>query len=502
MSASDEPVSGPPVEGVAASHPPSVYSPPLGGSAQVPAASANGPGTGGPGTGGSGGEDPKTWRWVALALAALVVVLLVAFGAALLVDGREPQISAGATTTTTQPSTTQPPSSTSPSTTEPAEDDGSPSSTTEADSGPATTAAGGSGTSDNQAQLDEIIAFVEQTRGHKFKKKPTVRFLAEGEFAELLLKDFDEDAEEMEKSSVTYRALGFIGPDQDLETVMRETLELGVVGFYDPETEELVVRGTELSAYARTVVAHELTHALDDQYFDLDRPKLDEATDETGYGFTVLVEGSASFVEQAYRAEYSAEEEREASSEEAQVASNPAVFSLPVDVVKLISGPYSQGPELVEEVIGSKPMTALDPSFAAPPISSEQALTPSGYVAKDPVAKVAKPKFEGTEVESGAMGQFVLTVLLQSDFDINLTDPDPATEGWAGDQYVAYTSERGDCVSFEVQMDDAPRAEDLGQALSDWASEMPDAESTVSGNTVSTTSCINPSGGGAAQNGA
>ena len=76
---------------------------------------------------------------------------------------------------------------------------------------------------------------------------------------------------------------------------------MGVVGFYDPETDELVVRGAALTPYVRTTIAHELVHALDDQHLDLDRPEYDEADDEIGFGFSSVVEGNARRVENAYR---------------------------------------------------------------------------------------------------------------------------------------------------------------------------------------------------------
>jgi len=73
----------------------------------------------------------------------------------------------------------------------------------------------------------------------------------------------------------------------------RTLLTAGVVGFYDPETKQLVVRGTDTTPFTRRVLAHELTHALDDQHFDLNRQQLDKADDETGFGFSALVEGNA-----------------------------------------------------------------------------------------------------------------------------------------------------------------------------------------------------------------
>ena len=95
--------------------------------------------------------------------------------------------------------------------------------------------------------------------------------------------------------------LGLVEPDADLVESMRSLLGVGVVGFYDPETDELVVRGAALTPYVRTTIAHELIHALDDQHLDLDRPEYDEADDEVGFGFSSVVEGNARRIEDAYR---------------------------------------------------------------------------------------------------------------------------------------------------------------------------------------------------------
>ena len=60
-----------------------------------------------------------------------------------------------------------------------------------------------------------------------------------------------------------------------------------VYAFYNPEDEELVVRGSHIGPYERSVIAHELVHALDDQHFDLDR-KFEDSKDESSLGFSEL----------------------------------------------------------------------------------------------------------------------------------------------------------------------------------------------------------------------
>jgi hypothetical protein len=180
---------------------------------------------------------------------------------------------------------------------EPSEEDGT--TATEADD-PTTTTPGASTAEDVEAVIADIEEFVAAERGLPFIREVTVELEDDAAFEARLLEDFEEDTDEIVTTGLVLEALGLIEPGTDLVAALRSLLGAGVVGFYDTETDELVVRGTEASPYVRTVIAHELTHALDDQHFELDRPAIDEAEDESGFGFTGLVEGSASVVEQAY----------------------------------------------------------------------------------------------------------------------------------------------------------------------------------------------------------
>lgn len=109
-------------------------------------------------------------------------------------------------------------------------------------------------------------------RGAKFTTPPDVEFKDDAEFEKGLLADFDEQREDLEDAQVLYHALGLLPADVDLAETMKSALGLGVVGYYDPETKEMVVRGTEITPYVRTVLAHELTHAFDDQRYNLTAP--------------------------------------------------------------------------------------------------------------------------------------------------------------------------------------------------------------------------------------
>jgi len=67
------------------------------------------------------------------------------------------------------------------------------------------------------------------------------------------------------------KALRLIADKVDLGEVAKKQAG-DVVGFYDDHKKSLYVRGVDPTPFAKEVIVHELTHALDDQHFGLDHP--------------------------------------------------------------------------------------------------------------------------------------------------------------------------------------------------------------------------------------
>ena len=493
---------------------------PLGGGSGAGATPLGGSGAGATPLGGSGAapkpqpeqdDEGVDRRFLVMAAVSLVVVALVALGAALLLQKQQPPQREAAQPTTP---TSQPPSTTAPTTQRPDQSGTTEpgATTTDPDSPPiepgatSTTRPGATTTiaddPQRDAEVDEIVDFVEEARGLKFKTPPVVTFEDDTTFEAKLLKDFDEEIPDIEKQGVALRALGLVPADTDLVATTKSMLGAGVVGFYDPESKELYVRGSELTPYVKTVVAHELVHALDDQHFNLDRKEMDKATDETGYAFTVLTEGSAKYVEEAYRDQMSASDQ-ESVFEEENAPPDPRLLAIPEAMIKMIWAPYAQGPELIASLVDSTSMTRVDKAFADPPVSSEQVMTPEKYASDDKPVTVAKPSLPqgAKEVEAGTFGQFMTSLLLADASEFEIVDPNPAVENWAGDQYVSYTdSDDRECIKVDTKMDSASDAAQLESALSDWAAQAPDAQVEASADMVKLTSCVSggSSGGGAA----
>jgi hypothetical protein len=368
--------------------------------------------------------------------------------------------------------------------------------TTEAppDDDPPATTPGTAPPSDVDQVIADIEAFVAAERGLPFLRPVTVELAGDAEFEQRLLEDFDEDAADLVIAGQVLQAVGIIEPGVDIVEAFRSLLGAGVVGFYDPETDELVVRGTSTSPYVRGVIAHELTHALEDQHFELHRPELEDATDESGLGFTALVEGSASFVENAYRATFTEQEEAEALAEESRIAAGYDFDEIPLALFDSISAPYLLGPALIDAVRDEGGGQAgLDGAFAQPPTTSEALLQPETYLRLEGAVAVPAPVADGVEIDRSVIGAMGLAQLL-GELTLILAgfgDLPASVDGWGGDAYVAWLDGDRVCLRANLVGDTPADTAEIGAALDEWASAPPfQVEATVQqGDVVTLTSC-------------
>jgi hypothetical protein len=321
--------------------------------------------------------------------------------------------------------------------------------------------------SDIDAAVAEISTFVEQEEGEPFKQPVPVELLGEGDFQDRLLDDFDDDLDLIQQEQVLYTALGLIPPDLDLVESMRSLLGAGVVGFYDPETGELVVRGAGLTPYVRTTIAHELTHALDDQYHDLDRPEYDDAQDEVAFGFSAIVEGNARRVEAAYKASLSDDEQFQADAEEFRLSQGFDFGSIPPVLVQLLGAPYELGQTLVDRIVDDRGNEGLAAALADPPHTSEQVIDPDAYEAGEAAIDVPHPEPQGALVDEGVVGELLIQLLLAP--EIGGDDAREAADGWGGDWGVTWRDGDRSCAAVTIVGDDVNDTEELRQAFDRWA---------------------------------
>lgn len=318
----------------------------------------------------------------------------------------------------------------------------------------------------------DIERFVERDRGLKFKHDVDVSLAADGEFQRLVLADFDKEKPAIIEQQQVLRAIGLVPPGFDLVEAERSFFSISVIGAYFPDTKRLIVRSAEITPLTREVLAHELTHALDDQWFDLNRPALDNPDDESGYAFSSLVEGNARRVENDYLASLSADEQDQAQSEQDDlILQHPEILDFPPIITTLNLSPYDDGPQFVQALLDDGGQPRLDAAFALPPITSEQILQPDRYLAAEGPVAVPAPKADGTPLNVGVMGELLLREML---FDSvpSVAEVQRAVKGWGGDSYVTWTDSAGrSCVRDTFVGDTPGDTKELAQAITEWGQD-------------------------------
>ena len=332
----------------------------------------------------------------------------------------------------------------------------------------------------------ELQAFVEQTRGLKFKVPVQVKLLEDKAFETRLKEVSEEDVGELEKTAKVLRALYLLDRGVDLEKQLDSLLGAAVAGFYDPETDELVVRGAKTTPYVRTVLVHELTHALQDQHFDLDRPELDDRDDEASQAFSVVVEGDAVRIQEQYRRSLSRSERREADEEEESLGGDIGA-DIPDVLLQLIGFPYEVGPVFVRSVMSAGGQPRLDAAFSAPPVTSEHVLHPDAFLSGQPVASVADPPADAAVIDKGVIGELGIILMLLDDAAQGVAAR--AGSGWGGDRYVAWDQGAKTCVRAAFAMDTARDADELEDAFRDFADEHDDVRVDRGADRITLTSC-------------
>ena len=230
------------------------------------------------------------------------------------------------------------------------------------------------------AQWDPRLAPITERdtalRGLSYEHAVPVVFLSDKAFVELIDasdKQSASDRAETDREAGTLRSLDLINGKADLQKAATVADDAGILAFYDDQAKEVVIRGTTLDVSHRATLAHELTHVLQDQHFDLPRieeraQKADAESGDSAQALTALVEGDANHVEQEYvkalplaqRKEY----DREQAKEGATV--NKGLASVPPFVSFLIGAPYEFGPFAIRVLIASGGNSAVNDALTGP----------------------------------------------------------------------------------------------------------------------------------------
>ena len=333
--------------------------------------------------------------------------------------------------------------------------------------------------------VEGLAHFVAEARGFDFRHPVYVDYLSDEDFADALAGGdaelTEEERAEVEREVAVYRGLGLLHGELPVSE------DAGpVVGFYDPRTERISVRGTDLTPDVKVTLVHELTHALQDQQFDIDR--------EGAYGlstrdaaFRTVLEGDARLVEMEYVASLGREETdalldatNEVSARMAKEAIRSDFDQVPPILFAELEAPYVLGPVFLNLVMTARSFSR-DQLVELPPTSEQQIVDPFAYLDRtDPVATPPPlPPETAAVLDEGDFGALRMYLVLSERID-----PHTALgvlDDWAGDAYVVYDDGAGRiCTELAVATRGQNAAARTLEAFTAWAREMP--QGTASAN--------------------
>jgi hypothetical protein len=334
--------------------------------------------------------------------------------------------------------------------------------------------------------IGTIEARVERLRGLQFKTRLVPQTVSAAQARREGLADLDRSYPRARRlaDEEVLKLLGLIDPKVDLRAASASVFGEQVAGYYDPRSRRLrVVSGASTSGRVlnEIVLAHELTHALEDQRLGLDQERL-STNDDRALAYLSLVEGSATDVMYDYGRRYF-------SGEELLGGVLGSAFQgsggLPPFVTAQLVFPYQRGLEFVQRLVqvGGGKWTLVDAAHRShPPVSTEQILHPDSYlrfeeperVRLDP-GRVLGAGWRRTV--AGVMGEWETGELLAAGGG-GAAD---AAAGWGGDRYELWERPAGegcgppcperDALVVRWRWDTPKDEREFARALRRWVSQ-------------------------------
>jgi hypothetical protein len=306
----------------------------------------------------------------------------------------------------------------------------------------------------------EIQADIETLRGMKFTRPVKVKVTDKKGFLDYARKreEKTETPERLARDETIAKMLGLIPADMDLRAATEKLLESQVGGFYDPGSDTFYLMDSFGGDLARIILAHELTHALDDQSYGLDTTleKLHEQTDAE-FAFRAVVEGSGTAAMNQWTVQHLKNLDTKALLE-SQDIDMKGLEDAPPFIWKPLIATYMRGEGFLVRVPGMNiAMKAaktedIRQAFEHPPCSSEQILHPEKYWDSAKLDPPRKVEFDVSKLPEGwkvlgedTLGELYLALVTsppQKRKGLDVKNPlallntdytNKAAEGWGGD---------------------------------------------------------------------
>ena len=322
-------------------------------------------------------------------------------------------------------------------------------------------------------EIADAVPRIEAATGMKFKTPPRVEARDKAQVRDFLLKKFDEatPAQELAGEEAAYKLLGLLPDSLDLRKFFLAVLTEQVIGYYDPAAKVLyVVKGADEKTVSITIT-HELVHALQDQYVNLDSIQKATSDNDRLSAAQAVIEGQAQFEQLSIMAGGSSNialrvggRDRIREMIRENQSAMPVFATAPMVIQESLLFPYLAGADFVqrfkEKKGKSNPLVNL-------PRSTEQILHTDAYFGTpgDEPSVITLPAPRGaTKMYENDMGEFGARLFLYQ----HVKDEQAAARsavGWDADRYVVLKSAAGRGIVWAIVWDSTLEAAAFSDAM-------------------------------------
>jgi hypothetical protein len=300
------------------------------------------------------------------------------------------------------------------------------------------------------AATDEVLQQMSQITGLRLRSPLKKTLRSREEIRAYVLRQMDEDKNPRQRyaDARAAEAFGLLPKGFDLDPFMVDLMTEQIAGLYDPKSQEFYIADWIPLADQKIVMSHELTHALEDQYFHID--DWSKAVHENGdatLARDAVLEGSATAAMMDYMLRdtgYSLKNlpDIDPSTFMGDLASSPKLNQAPPFIKDTLLFPYLSGLTFTAAALKNAGWNALPSLFSNPPLSTQQILHPALYKSGKVPKAVTVPSFDKSlgpdwdKLEDDVLGEFgwreVLKQFIEAKSAAALAQP------WEGDHYIVY----------------------------------------------------------------
>jgi hypothetical protein len=286
--------------------------------------------------------------------------------------------------------------------------------------------------------VDSLAPEVERAVGLRFRTPPRYAVRSRDDVARYVRAKLAEQLPpgKLRQMTRAYALLGLIPDSVDMRAVMEQLLSQQIAGYYDPDSAMFFGVAGGDRQMERLTIAHELVHALQDQYLPLDSIMRDRRDNDRSTAAHAILEGQANYAsiamlqgaEVAAMPEFWAEFRKTGDA----LLGGGDFAKVPAVLREGLLFPYLSGAEFMRWWLQS-PLRDTLPYGPRLPASTEQILFPERYAAGDAPLRVRFTDSVPGALED-VLGEFEVRLLAQE-----LGGPRASTGvvplGWGGDRY-------------------------------------------------------------------